>query len=77
MADIAQPLDSVSQMCDSGATVIFDKRGGWVLNDTGNVLCTFERRNDTYVRRAWVPKVDSTRNVGKSPDLPPPFVWQG
>ena len=77
VADIAQPLDSVSQMCDSGATVVFDKTGGWVISETGNVLCTITRRNDTYVRRAWVPRVNSATPFADSASLPPPFAWQG
>ena len=77
VADIAQPLDSVSQMCDSGATVVFEKTGGWVLSDTGNVLCTITRRNDTYVRRAWVPRVQSAPTSVSATNLPPPFGRQG
>ena len=77
VADIAQPLDSVSQMCDSGATVVFNKTGGWVLSNTGNVLCTITRRNDTYVRRAWVPKVRREPSAASSTNLPAPFGWQG
>ena len=31
VADIAVPLDIVSQMCDAGATVVFNARGGYVI----------------------------------------------
>ena len=77
VADIAQPLDSVSQMCDAGATVVFDKTGGWALSESGRVLCSFLRRNDTYVRRAWVPRAAAPTSVVRSPDPSAPFAWQG
>ena len=69
VADIAVPLDSVSQMCDSGSTVIFNKHGGRVIGSNGAVICQFDRKNDTYVRRSWIQKP-----VANEPHMPTPFV---
>ena len=77
VADVAQPLDSVSQMCDSGATVVFDKTGGWALGQDGHVLCAFLRRNDTYVRRAWVHRPAPKIPAESASNLPAPFARQG
>ena len=53
VADIAVPLDSVSQICDAGATVTFTKSGGWIdLPNTERL--EFHRKDNTYVRRVWV-----------------------
>ena len=47
VADIAVALDSVSQICDSGATVAFTATGGWIDLPTSERL-EFRRRGDTY-----------------------------
>ena len=53
VADIAVALDSVSQICDTGATVIFTATGGRIERD-GQPTITFERSGDTYVRTVVV-----------------------
>ena len=53
VADVAVALDSVSQICDKGATVIFRKTDGCIVDATGREH-PFERHGDTYVRRLWV-----------------------
>ena len=53
VADIQVPLDSVSQMCDAGATVTFTATGGWVTLPTGERL-EFSRKGGTYIRETWV-----------------------
>ena len=53
VADVAVALDSVSQICDSGASVHFDKFGGWI-EDAAGMITPFERRGDTYVRSTWM-----------------------
>ena len=64
VADVTVPLDSISQMCDNGATVVFNKHGGYILRRGGRV--DFERRNDSYVRRSWVRRKKPTEeNRGK------------
>ena len=52
VADIAVPLESVSQICDSGATVTFTAKGGQIDGPAGRIC--FERRGDTYLRTTWV-----------------------
>ena len=52
VADIAVPLESVSQICDSGATVTFTARGGEIRGAMG--VIPFVRQGDTYVRKTWV-----------------------
>ena len=52
VADVAMALDSVSQICDTGAQVLFTKWGGHILGPAGRV--DFTRVGDTYVRSTWV-----------------------
>ena len=54
VADIAVALDSVSQICDTGAQVVFTKQGGYILNANGE-RSTFDRNGDTYCRTVWIP----------------------
>ena len=55
VADIAVALDSVSQICDSGATVTFTATGGRIERE-GQPTITFDRSGDTYVRTVVVEK---------------------
>ena len=66
VANIAVPLESVSQICDSGSVVVFNASGGYVIGPAGRI--EFERKGDIYVRRTWVKKkprcsVDSEGDV--------------
>ena len=70
VADVAVALDSVSQMCDGGATVVFHKDGGWVERPNGD-RTIFKRDRDTYVREVWVP-IDPRAAEEKNP----PFTGQ-
>ena len=63
VADIAVALDSISQICDSGAEVIFRADGG-SINKTDGTVVKFERRGDSYLRRI---KVDITNDITKTP----------
>ena len=54
VADVAVALDSVSQICDSGATVVFQKDGGFIERPGGH-RTPFRRERDTYVRDVWIP----------------------
>ena len=65
VADITVALDSVSQICDSGAKVVFEKHGGYVLTPAGTQI-PFGRKDDTYFRTVWV--VDE--NLAKTSDFP-------
>ena len=67
VADVAMALDSVSQICDTGAQVLFTKWGGHILGPAGRV--DFTRVGDTYVRSTWVkrprkriPKPETTKD---------------
>ena len=55
VAPVRVALDSVSQICDSGATVTFNKQGGWIQDPDGTIS-TFTRDRDTYVRDIWIEK---------------------
>ena len=70
VADIAVALDSVSQMCDAGATVVFTAAGGYIeLSNKERI--TFKRRGDTYYREAWVPRhPDAAPFTGQGPRDP-------
>ena len=54
VADVTVPLDSVAQICDSGAQVLFTSTGGYILNKMGRH--DFTRQGNTYVRKTWVRK---------------------
>ena len=53
VADVAVALDSVSQICDTGASVHFEKDGGWIT-DAGGEVTKFHRNGDTYIRTVFV-----------------------
>ena len=63
VADVTVALDSVSQICDTGATVIFEKTGGRIITPGGTTI-PFERIRDTYCRRTWV--TDENQGDAKS-----------
>ena len=55
VAPVRIPLDSVSQICDSGAVVSFHKSGGTITDPDGTVT-EFKRDRNTYYRETWVRK---------------------
>ena len=55
VANITGALDSVSQICDTGAKVIFTKDGGTIVRPSGD-RSSFERAGDTFMRKVWVPR---------------------
>ena len=63
VADIAVPLDSVSQICDTGAKVVFEQDGGYIESKSGKRIM-FERVGDTYCRTTWVPKKPELKETG-------------
>ena len=70
VADISVPLDSISQICDSGAVVLFTKTGGYIVNSNGARL-NFTRKGNTYRRKTWsrtLPKKKSTETVAARQD---------
>ena len=54
VADISVALDSVSQICDTGARVVFEKSGGFIETPEGR-RTHFPRVGDTYAREITVP----------------------
>ena len=53
VANVTVALDSISQICDTGATVTFTKHGGVIVQPDGNKI-PFQRERDTYTRQVWV-----------------------
>ena len=77
VADIAVTLESVAQICDSGATVTFTAKGGRIDGPAGRV--PFDRKGDAYVRKTWVnrrtdpkTKADPNKKKAENPDRPKP-----
>ena len=65
VANVAAALDSISQICDSGSIVVFERTGGDIKRPDGRQI-PFERHGDTYRRNVWVknpaedPKAETT-----------------
>ena len=55
VANVSSALDSVSQICDTGAEVLFTKRGGEIKRPNGTTIL-FQRDGNNYVRKVWVDK---------------------
>ena len=53
VANVVSALDSVSQICDGGATVTFTQHGGTIQKNDGMVI-PFRREGNTYTRSVWV-----------------------
>ena len=53
VANISAALDSVSQVCDAGSTVVFKKSGGYIESSNGRRI-PLARIGDTYFRATWV-----------------------
>ena len=68
VADVAMALDSVSQICDTGAQVLFTKWGGYILGPAGRV--DFTRVGDTYVRSTWVKRPKKKASTPKTTTTP-------
>ena len=54
------PLDFISQIFDSGASVIFTRTGGNINHLDGSVT-KFVRDGDNYMRETWIPRALFTR----------------
>ena len=57
VAEVSTPLASVYQMCKSGNKVIFDERGGMVINKVSGKIMPIEVNNGAYEINMWVPAV--------------------
>ena len=49
VARVTRPLMSVSQICDNGHTVVFDKAKGVVRDNKDRVVCVFKRVGGLYL----------------------------
>jgi hypothetical protein len=54
VADISRPLNSVSEICDSGNQVIFGRNGGCIYNMSTGSRTYFGREENVYVLDLWV-----------------------
>ena len=63
VADVTVPLDSVSQICDAGATVVFTDKGGHIEQADGTKEM-FDRVGDTYMRTVLVERAPTFRRPG-------------
>ena len=66
VADVTDALDSISQICDAGNTVVFTSSGGYVVGPAGKTV--FERSGDTYIRKMWVKRPRKRRPVATTVD---------
>ena len=48
IAEVTNPLMSVSSICDKGFTCVFDSKEGRVLDQEGATVCTFDRSGGLY-----------------------------
>ena len=69
VADVSVALDSISQICDSGATVVFNKHGGYIERPDGRKT-TFKRDRDTYIREVWIPTAPGSEGTGRPFERP-------
>ena len=53
VADTSVALDSVSQICDNGSTVLFTQYGGVITSPSGE-RTVVRRSGDTYLRDIWI-----------------------
>ena len=51
VAEINQPLMSISKICDAGLTCVFNGAGAGVMHATGVAICRFERKGGHYVSK--------------------------
>ena len=65
VADVTDALDSVSQICDAGNTVVFTSQGGYVVGPAGKI--EFQRDGDTYIRKMWVKRPRRARKGTAAP----------
>ena len=66
VAPVRIPLDSVSQICDSGAVVSFHRTGGTITESDGTVT-EFSRDRNTYYREVWVKRSGGTDEATDTP----------
>ena len=54
VAEVCRPLLSVSKICDSTHTVMFDAKKAVVRDARGRIVCIFQRKGNLYIGRMKV-----------------------
>jgi hypothetical protein len=54
IAAVTRPLNSISKICDQGNMVIFNRKGGYVLNEVTGEQTHFSREQGVYVMHSWI-----------------------
>ena len=54
IAAVTRPLNSISKICDQGNMVIFNREGGYVLNEVIGEQTHFSREQGVYVMHSWI-----------------------
>jgi hypothetical protein len=54
IADVERPLISASQLAASGNSVVFDQRGGRIVNTKSGRSMALHRRGGVYILKMWV-----------------------
>ena len=56
IADVTQPLNSISEICDTGARVVFGSGGGFVYHLKDGGVTPFRRSGKLYELDHWIRK---------------------
>ena len=67
VADVTRPLWSVGRICDEGFRITFDDKKAEVIDQKGQVVCTFDRQGGLYLSKLKL----------KNPNLKRGFQRQG
>ena len=76
VADISRPLNSVSEICDSGNQVIFGRGGGCIVNTNTGSRTYFGREENVYVLDLWVMTPSMAASYSNE-TMDPGFTGQG
>ena len=58
IAEVTRPLDSVSEVCDSGNRVVFGSGGGFIFNVRAQEVTPFSRNGKLHEIHQWLRKSD-------------------
>ena len=77
VADVTQPLVSVAGLVDAGSVVIFDDKGGWIIDKKTRRRNRLARHNNTFSLDMEVPIVPQEEGGrGRGDDIRPVFARQ-
>jgi hypothetical protein len=54
IADVERPLISASQLAASGNSVVFDSKGGRIVNSRTGKSMALHRRGGVYILKMWI-----------------------